>query len=288
MKKYTLRLFRYNNYKAFEDKLAQMAEKGWFLEAIGDFFWKFRKGEPKKLTYEVTFFPEVSGFNPYTTENQEIYYEYCKAGGWSLVGADGKLQVFSTTEKNPVPIENDEELKLKNIHKCMKSSAFVALIPLVILQILIFIVFDYKLWRSIPTNPEIIFTPGFFFRCLFGSFFSIVDIYCIIDYYLWYFSYKRALFAGIINEKKDYKIKREAEKVFAYILIIILVVVFIGSCFMGYWRKMLIEIGSLAIMNIPYLITIALLKKAKVNREYILPAAFTVFVITVLLLYRGT
>ena len=45
-------------------KLEKLALKGWQLESIGGMFWKFRRIPAQKLRYAVTYFPEVSAFDP--------------------------------------------------------------------------------------------------------------------------------------------------------------------------------------------------------------------------------
>ena len=56
--------YQFNQYKDIEIKLEKMAEQGLFLKEIGLTFCTFKKGEPKKVKYKVTYFSEASIFNP--------------------------------------------------------------------------------------------------------------------------------------------------------------------------------------------------------------------------------
>ena len=40
--------------------LADMAAKGWMLEKLGAWGWRYRRTEPKKLRFSLAFFPAAS------------------------------------------------------------------------------------------------------------------------------------------------------------------------------------------------------------------------------------
>ena len=115
-------LFQFNHYKDIELKLEKMAEKGLFLKKVGTLFWTFEKSEPKKVKYTVTYFSEASIFNPTDTDNQQTYYDYAKESGWNFVAQLNQMQIFSSEDESPIPLETDEKEKLENIKKCMKKN----------------------------------------------------------------------------------------------------------------------------------------------------------------------
>ena len=265
MKRYKLKMFRYNNYKYMEEKLAKMAEKGWFLDGINLFFWSFRKGKPRRLTYEISFFPDGADNDYYKTEDQETFLEYCEDSGWKLVGNDGNIHVFATDVENSVPIENDEQLKLDNLHRCIKKGF--SLIFIAFINIIMFFQLELDLWRKIPVDPEVIFTYEFFNGISLRLFLPLVVLYSLVDYGVWYIRSKKALSEGISYERRSSKIKRIIEKVVAYIMIAVLIIVFIGACLNGYMIDLLMILAIILIMVIGMLITGAFLKKSKMDKE---------------------
>lgn len=102
--------------------LEKQAAKGWMLESIGQFFWKYRRMEPKTVHFAVTYYPKASMFDPYPTVGEELYQEFVAHSGWRFVASNAQLQVFCTEEENPVPIETDPLVELQNIHRAVKKS----------------------------------------------------------------------------------------------------------------------------------------------------------------------
>ncbi len=122
--KYTYRIesFILFDCVGLERHLEEMAAKGLQLESIGRMFWKYRRTEPQKLTYSVTYAPDASVYDPHPTEEQQVLTDYCTAAGWHKVGDLAQLQVFVTDRPNPTPIETDESIRLDIIRKSMKKN----------------------------------------------------------------------------------------------------------------------------------------------------------------------
>lgn len=103
--------------------LEKMAGKGWLLERADNWFFTYRRAEPARMKYTVTFFPEASVFDPGLTQGQETYADYCRAAGWELAAAYGPVQYFRSTRPDPAPIETDEAVKLSAIRRTMRKTA---------------------------------------------------------------------------------------------------------------------------------------------------------------------
>ena len=88
-------------------KLEKLALKGWRLESIGGMFWKFRRIPAQKLRYAVTYFPEVSAFDPALPEKRSEFLDFCQAAGWQLCGSNGQLQVFVNEDPEAVDLETE-------------------------------------------------------------------------------------------------------------------------------------------------------------------------------------
>lgn len=102
--------------------LEKQAKKGWLLEKIGVFAWKYRRIEPKQLHFAVTYSPNVSAYDPEDTERELDFREFCALDGWIFAASSNQMQIFYNEKENPVPIDTDPELELNNIHKSMKKS----------------------------------------------------------------------------------------------------------------------------------------------------------------------
>ena len=77
-----MEFFAFYDDQGIARHLERMARKGWLIERINNYFWTYRKIEPQRLRFAVTYFPEASDFNPGPTENQQTFQEYCESAGW--------------------------------------------------------------------------------------------------------------------------------------------------------------------------------------------------------------
>ena len=121
-KRELLLLYSYYDRKGISAHLEQMAAKGWMLEQMGPYVWTYRRIEPKKLVFSVTYFPKASQFDPYPAEGLETFREFCAEAGWVLACDNAQVQIFYNENPNPTPIETDPEADFKNIHSTMQKS----------------------------------------------------------------------------------------------------------------------------------------------------------------------
>lgn len=131
-----LETFSFYDHTGIEAHLARMAEQGWLLEKIGNFFWYYRRIEPKTLTFSVSYFPKASQFDPGPSEEQETFYDFCQHTGWTLAAASAQLQVFYNERPNPVPIDTDPALEIDAIHKSAKRSWLLSLFSLLAVSLM--------------------------------------------------------------------------------------------------------------------------------------------------------
>lgn len=124
--------FDFYDASGIEKHLEKMAEKGWLLcESSG--LWFYQRIKPQNIKFAVTYFYKASDYNPYPSIEQEVFYSYCESAGWKLIAESGQMQIFSSTDENPIPIETDEAIKLNLIQSIMKRSLLFWSIFLVIL-----------------------------------------------------------------------------------------------------------------------------------------------------------
>lgn len=192
MKKRKLESFMFHDARGIEEYLEKMAAKGWLLIHATNYFWTYEKIEPTQLKFSVTYFSEASDFNPYPSENQVVFYEYCEAAGWKLASEWNQMQIFYTDKTNSIPIETDETLKLKTIHKSMRNKlfAFGLCILLVIFQISSIIKnIIYSPLRTLTSYISLVMIPIYALLLL-----QLLNI--LGSYALWYFKSKRSISEG--------------------------------------------------------------------------------------------
>ena len=174
-------------FKEIEKRLEQRALEGWRLKKIG-FFWTYEKAEPKQVHYSIVFFPKTNVLEPEPSDSLVMMREYCERTGWKLVAEQGQMQIFCNEEVNPVPIETEAWIQVKNIHETMKKGIILTHTILLVNAILqlgmqtIQFFTDPLDWLSMGYNFYMIWT------WIFLGIGSGVEI---IHYYAWYKKAKR-------------------------------------------------------------------------------------------------
>lgn len=255
--------YLFYDYAGIEAHLEKMALKGWQIYKITPFYWEYHKIEPQKLTYTVTYFSEASEFNPFPTENQQTFQEYCKDAGWKLVAEWAQMQIFCTEQENPIPMETEETVKLKAIHKAMKKNFLPSSVLMLLLSIFQ-IIFQIKMITDDPvyflSNATSLST------VVIWNILAVYMLINLIGYTVWYRRSKKAISIGgtCIESSSGYK-KISLFMWFLLGIIIIMSVVTFSSQHFGW-------IGIIGLVNITLLITLVhtiknALKRAKASRR---------------------
>lgn len=108
-------------FPEIEKRLEKRAQEGWRLKSAGSLFWTYEEAEPKKVQYSIVFFPKTDALEPEPPESLLMMREYCERTGWKLAAEQGQMQIFCNEEANPVPIETEAWIQVKNIHETMKK-----------------------------------------------------------------------------------------------------------------------------------------------------------------------
>ena len=114
--------FSFYDQQSIQKKLEEMAERGWMIEKVGNFLWTYRRTEPRKLRFAVTYFADASEFDPGPTEGELTKLDFCAQDGWTLAARWGAMQIFYNENENAVPIETDPVTQVENIHRTMKKT----------------------------------------------------------------------------------------------------------------------------------------------------------------------
>lgn len=137
-----LETFSFYDHTGIEKHLEDMAEKGWLLSKTNRFFWVYRRIEPKKLHFAVTYYPKASEFDPEPLEGQMIYRDYSERSGWNFVCQSAQMQIFYNEEDEPTPMETDPVVEVQTIHKAAKKNflpSYFILLALSVLQATLFV-----------------------------------------------------------------------------------------------------------------------------------------------------
>ena len=115
--------FSFYDQIRIQEKLEEMAEQGWMVDKPGSFTWAFKRMEPKKLKFAVTYFPSASDFDPGPTDEELTKLDFCAQDGWQLAVRWGVMQIFYNENENAVPIETEPVAQVENVRKSTKQTA---------------------------------------------------------------------------------------------------------------------------------------------------------------------
>lgn len=180
--------------------LEKMARQGWLIESVSSFGWTYRKIEPKKLKFSITYYPKASAFDLHPSEDQQTLIDFCRRTGWILACTVGQAQIFYNENPNPIPIETDPAIELENIHASAKRSLIpsnVAIMAILMLNIWT----HYRLYR---TNPLQSLASHDIFIILFILLLGVFSaVKSLVDYFSWYKKAKENLGSGRLPPMKD-------------------------------------------------------------------------------------
>lgn len=116
------KMFSFFDFDGITAHMEKMASDGWMLEQSTNRYWIYRRTEPKKLKFAVTYFPQASEFDPHPTEELQAFNEFCQSAGWKPAASMAQMQIFYNENENPIPIETDPMVQVDTIHKAMKKN----------------------------------------------------------------------------------------------------------------------------------------------------------------------
>ena len=168
--------------------LEEQAERGWMLEKIS-VNWVFRRIEPRKLRFSVTYFPKKSVFEAEGSEEQRLFWDFCEHAGWKLAATNEQMQIFYNEKEDPVPIETDAVMEVEKVHQSAKKSyvfPYILLLASWLLQV------GMNLQRFGRDPLGTLADNAVLFLLLGGTLFAVYVIREIVRYFLWYKKAKRA------------------------------------------------------------------------------------------------
>lgn len=201
-KKRTLEIFSLYDRSGLENRLVQMAEKGWLLENIGSFFWTYRRIEPKKLTFCVCWFPKASAFDPGPSEEQQTFYDFCEHAGWVLAGSFGQMQVFYNEATNPTPIETDPVMEVDAIHRSAKRNSLPSQLTMLAFSLINGWLFVSRL---LDDPVKVLASAANLFTGVCWMFLILLETVECGSYFLWHYRAVKAAEQGEFLEAKSHQ-----------------------------------------------------------------------------------
>lgn len=193
-KKRRMEFISFCNHTGLERHFAKMAKKGWLIESISNYYWTYRKIEPKEIHFCVTYYPRASDFDPEPSEAQQTFHEFCAYTGWQLCCTWHQMQVFYNEKENPIPLETDPVLEVETLHKACKKNFLPSYFLLLALGIIFGRYFVARVFADpigLLSNASQLLT-GFCFFCM-----AVISTAELSAYYFWYIKAKKAAQDGI-------------------------------------------------------------------------------------------
>ena len=136
-RKRRMEFFSLYNHTSITAHLEKMAWKGWVLEEIRQNAWIYRRIQPKKLHFAVSYYPKASEFDPEPAPEQRDFWDFCAHTGWILACTSAQMQIFYNEQENPVPIDTDPKLEVETIHEAVWKSYFPGQLILLVMGLII-------------------------------------------------------------------------------------------------------------------------------------------------------
>ncbi len=179
------------DYDAIAAHLEKMAARGWLIEKIGPFFWKYRKIEPQKLKFHVSYYAVTSGFDPEPTSKEGELAALCGRSGWRLAARTPRIQILCTSDPNPAPVVTDPEPELAVIHRgAMRGEVpFAAAALMMSVYMLAGLIFGGAAFCGLPALSRGFMTG---LQALVAAYYALE----LAAYPIWYLRARRAALSG--------------------------------------------------------------------------------------------
>ena len=125
--------YAFYDFRGLEARFTAMAERGWMVTSVSAWGIRYRRTEPQRGRFAVTYVPEASEFDARPTEGQVLLEDYCTQAGWQAVLRWGQMQVFFNPDPEAVPLETDPVAQVEAIHRAMRRSALPSQVSMAVL-----------------------------------------------------------------------------------------------------------------------------------------------------------
>ena len=193
-KKRRLEYYSFYNHTGIERHLTEMALKGWLLESISNFYWTYRRIEPRNIHFCVTYYPRASDFDPEPSEDQQTFHDFCAHTGWKLACTWHQMQVFYNEQESPIPLETDPAMEVDTLHRACKKNFLPSYYLLLALGLVMGGYFLARIYFDpiglLSSSSQML--SGFAYLCM-----MVISFIELCTYFSWYRKAKKATQDGI-------------------------------------------------------------------------------------------
>lgn len=192
-RKRRVELYSFYDHTGMERHLERMAGKGWFLEKIENNFWHYRRLQPQKLRYFVTYFPKAGELDPEPSEEQKTFYDFCEHTGWKLAASSAQLQIFYNENPDAVSIATDPQLELDTLGRSARRS----FIPVYSIFLAVSLLFACMFVSELKSDPVGLLADATGLHM--GFVFCLLLVFCVSElggYFSWYVKARKAAVRG--------------------------------------------------------------------------------------------
>lgn len=279
--RFHLQYFSFYDLDSMARHLERMAAKGWMLEKMTTFGWHYRRMEPKRLRFAVTYQDTFSVFDPEDSNGQMEYQDLCRQSGWEVAASNGPLQAFYTEDEDAPPIETDPQLFLETVERLARKTRFASIV--VVLMAL------FNFWvliGSILHNPiHLLASPS---SLASGLCWTLVALYGITDLLTYVRWHRRAKAAAAVGQFAKARSHAWLLRTILWAVALALLYILMASRLPGYGLLLAVALVLLSLIFIVPATVQSLLKRrgvsANVNKRCtIVSNVATSLLVTVLL-----
>ncbi len=110
------------DFDGIAERLEEMAARGWMVERTRPIFWTYRRIDPTRLTFHVSYLPGVSPYDPLSSHGRAEYTDLCDHTGWRHAASWGSAEIFYSAGKDSAPIDTDPALRVWSVHNAAMKS----------------------------------------------------------------------------------------------------------------------------------------------------------------------
>lgn len=192
-----MEFFSLYDHTNIEKHLEKMALKGWIIEEIGSYFWKYQKTEPQKLRFSVVYYPKNVNEGTVVSADRQHFIDMCTSDGWKYVINKDQMHIFCTKDENTPPIETDPEIQIECIHKFAKNDIVYGYLTFILFGLLLLLIFGYQIWKEPIESLSDLLYYVWYSPLVIGF-----AIYNIISYLIWHKKAKHAAETGEFTDTK--------------------------------------------------------------------------------------
>lgn len=260
--------------------LEKRAEQGWLVERMTNLGWHYRRTEPRRLRFTVTYYLRASAFDPEPTEGERTFHDFCAQTGWQLAASSGQMQVFYNEDPDPVPIHTEPALELAQVGRMARRA-----LPLQIFLLIL------GLWWGAAWVWSLLYSPidllSSAYNLATGPIWLVLALWCGADLACYLSWRRRAKKAALLGEFVPTKGCHKLLLAMLVVTVLSLVYIFIADRKPGFRLVLILILAGYALLFVAVNGVKNFLKARKASRALNRGVTLTVDVVLAFVLMGG-